>query len=100
MCTAAETPARCGRDVHIGWCETLVSLSVMAEGSAARDALGQAPNEFEGLGVVGKASGGAPAGVEDRRVVATAEGAADGRQRLRRVVAREGHGGLARPGQA
>src|ERR687888_2303453 len=94
MCTAAETPARCGREVHIAWWETLRSLSVMAEGSGVGEALGQAPNELKGLGVGGKAGCGATAGVEDRRVVAPAEAPADGGEGFLGVLAREGHGDL------
>jgi hypothetical protein len=72
----------------------------MPEGSRVRQALGQAPNELEGLGVGGEALGGAPAGVHDGGVVAPAEAPANGGERLGGVLAREVHGDLAGPGEA
>src|SRR5689334_10327436 len=100
MCTGPEIAARCGRDVHIAWWATHRSLSVMAEGSGVGEALGQAPNEVERLGVAGQTCCGPAVGVEDRGVIAPAEGAADGGERLGGVLAREVHGDLPRPGEA
>ena len=64
------------------------------------EALGEAPNEVEGLGVGRDPLRGTPVGVQDGGVVAPGEARADGWQRLAGVLAREVHGDLARPREA
>ena len=83
-----------GRNVRDGCAQRLVggqrSLSVMSERTARgglppngrTEALGEAPNEVEGLGVGGDPLRGASAGVHDGCVVAPGKARADGGQRL------------------
>src|SRR6185436_18885941 len=76
-------------------------LSVMPERTRVRrwggEAIGKAPNDVGGVGIVLEASDGPPARVQHGRVVAPAERTADLGEAVAGVLAREVHGDLARP---